>query len=296
LWTAKEKGFDKSNGLNFTIASFEGGSKGLEALLGGSIDVMDVGLASVVIGNSRGASFRSIASSGLASPFIITGAKGITADNAKDKLKGGKVGISSFGSESDVAVSLYLNKIGLARDKDVTIVQVGGTATRLTALLSGAIGAGPLLGPDFIAAQDQGLTKLYDLSELPNWVYDTLVVTQPEIQNKKPMLLSLLKSVEEGNYYSRAHPDEAKKVLAAQFKQTDPKLTNASYDEFIKVSRVDLDFTTPAIESVLQVLPTVVKDVNLKRTNPSDYVDTGLIDQLKSSGDLDRLKKQYGIS
>ncbi len=292
---AKDKGFDRNNGLNFTLTTFEGGSKGLEALLGGSIDVMDVGLASVVIANSNGATFRSISSSGLASPFIITGAKGITADNAKEKLKGGKVGISSFGSESDVAVSLYLDKIGLARDKDVTVVQVGGTATRLTALLSGAINAGPLLGPDFIAAQSQGLTKLYDLSGQPNWVYDTLVVTKSSSDTRRGMLLAFLRTVEEGNYYARSHADEAKKVLASQFKQTDSKLTDASYDEFMKVAPLDLDFTTAAIQSVLQTVPAVTKDVKLKSTNPSDYVDSSLIDQLKSNGDLDRLKRQYGL-
>jgi len=295
LWMAKDKGFDRNNGLNFTLTTFEGGSKGLEALLGGSIDVMDVGLASVVIANSNGATFRSISSSGLASPFIITGAKGITADNAKEKLKGGKVGISSFGSESDVAVSLYLDKIGLARDKDVTVVQVGGTATRLTALLSGAINAGPLLGPDFIAAQSQGLTKLYDLSGQPNWVYDTLVVTKSSSDTRRGMLLAFLRTVEEGNYYARSHADEAKKVLASQFKQTDSKLTDASYDEFMKVAPLDLDFTTAAIQSVLQTVPAVTKDVKLKSTNPSDYVDSSLIDQLKSNGDLDRLKRQYGL-
>ncbi|HLQ35677.1 MAG TPA: ABC transporter substrate-binding protein [Chloroflexota bacterium] len=295
LWMAKDKGFDRNNGLNFTLTTFEGGSKGLEALLGGSIDAMDVGLASVVIANSNGATFRSISSSGLASPFIITGAKGITADNAKEKLKGGKVGISSFGSESDVAVSLYLDKIGLARDKDVTVVQVGGTATRLTALLSGAINAGPLLGPDFIAAQSQGLTKLYDLSGQPNWVYDTLVVTKSSSDTRRGMLLAFLRTVEEGNYYARSHADEAKKVLASQFKQTDSKLTDASYDEFMKVAPLDLDFTTAAIQSVLQTVPAVTKDVKLKSTNPSDYVDSSLIDQLKSNGDLDRLKRQYGL-
>ena len=293
---AKDKGFDRANGLNFTLTTFEGGSKGLEALLGGSIDVMDVGLSSVVLANANGATFRSISSSGLASPFIITGAKGITADNAKEKLKGGKVGISSFGSESDVAVSLYLDKIGLVRDKDVTAVQVGGTATRLTALLSGAINAGPLLGPDFIAAESQGLTKLYDLSGQPNWVYDTLVVTKASIDTRRSTLLALLRAVEEGNYYARTHADEAKKVLAGQFKQTDPKLTDASYAEFMKVAPVDLDFTTDAIRSVLQTVPVVTKDVKLKSTEPSDYVDGTLIGQLRSSGDLDRLKKQYGVS
>src|SRR5713101_7565058 len=31
LWMAKDKGFDRNNGLNFTLTTFEGGSKGLEA-------------------------------------------------------------------------------------------------------------------------------------------------------------------------------------------------------------------------------------------------------------------------
>ena len=122
------------------------------------------------------------------------------------------------------------------------------------------------------------------------------MVTKASIDTRRSTLLALLRAVEEGNYYARTHADEAKKVLAGQFKQTNPKLTDASYAEFMKVAPVDLDFTTDAIRSVLQTVPAVTKDVKLKSTEPSDYVDGTLIDQLRSGGDLDRLKKQYGVS
>ena len=57
-------------------------------------------------------------------PYTIFGTKGITAENVAEKLRGTKIGISSFGSESDVSITLFLRGLGLSRDRDVTVKQL----------------------------------------------------------------------------------------------------------------------------------------------------------------------------
>lgn len=281
VWMAHDKGFDKQNGIDVTIVNAEGGSKGLQVLLSGEIQAMEVGLAPVVIGNSSGADFRVIDSHANAIPFSMVGTKDITAENAKEKLKGAKVGVSAFGSESDVSVNLYLDKLGLTREKDVAVVQMGGTAQRLAGLVSGAISAAPLLQPDVVSAKAQGFNELMDLSKTSAWVFNAAVVSKPYLDSHRDLELSLLKSLKAGNDYARAHPDEAKKLLTAQLKYSDPKRTDAGYEEFLKVSPADMRPTTQAIQEVLRQVPAVTKDLKLKSTNPSDYVDLSLLDQLK---------------
>ena len=62
LWMAQAGGFDAAQDLQVDIASMEGGGRGAEALQAGRIDVMHVGLSSVVRLNRAGADLRVIAS------------------------------------------------------------------------------------------------------------------------------------------------------------------------------------------------------------------------------------------
>jgi ABC-type nitrate/sulfonate/bicarbonate transport system substrate-binding protein len=280
-WAARAQGFDKQNGIELTIVNAEGGSKGLQVLLSGEIQAMEVGLAPVVIANSSGADFRVVDSHANAIPFSIVGGKDVTSANAKDKLKGSKIGISTFGSESDVSVNLYLDKLGLARDKDVAVIQVGGTAQRLAAMVSGAIGAAPLLQPDVVTAKSQGFNELADLSKESAWLFNSAVVSKPYLDSHRDQELSLIKALSAANTYARSHPDEAKKILAQELKYSDSKLVDAAYDEYMKVTPADLRPTTAGIQEVLKQVPAVTKDLKLKSTNPADYVDLSLLDSLK---------------
>jgi NitT/TauT family transport system substrate-binding protein len=59
------------------------------------------------------------------------------------QLKGKSVGISRIGSSSDVAARVLLKGLGLEPDKDVAILQVGGSGERAAAFATGKIAAFP---------------------------------------------------------------------------------------------------------------------------------------------------------
>ena len=84
-----------------------GGSRGAEELQAGRIDVMHVGLSSVVRVNQAGGDLRLIGSLSNVIRFTFFSAPGVKT--AAD-LKGGVVGVSTFGSESDSTVTLALAK------------------------------------------------------------------------------------------------------------------------------------------------------------------------------------------
>lgn len=279
-WTAHTKGFDKQNGIDLQFVNAEGGSKGLQVLLSGQLQAMEVGLAPVVIANAQGANFRVVDSHANAIPFVMVGAKDMTPENVAQKLKGQKIGISTFGSESDVSASIYLDKLGLVRDKDVAVVQVGGTAARLAAMTSGGIALAPLLRPDVAKAEAQGFKPLLDLSKASAWVFNAAVVSKPYLDAHRAVELALVKSLVEGNAYARAHPDEAKQILQKELKYTDPKLAEAAYQEFLDVTPADTRPTDAGIKEVLKQVPAVTKGVQVKSTNPSDYVDLSLLDEV----------------
>src|ERR1700689_44508 len=124
---ARAAGLYTAQGLNVDIINMNGGSKGAEELQAGRIDVMHVGLSSVVKVNQAGGDLRTIASLSNVIRFTFFAAPGVTS--AAD-LKGGVVGVSTFGSESDSTVTLALQKLGMTRG-DVTLKEYGGGPRRL---------------------------------------------------------------------------------------------------------------------------------------------------------------------
>ena len=86
-----------------------GGSRGAEELAAGRLDVMHVGLSSVVKLNREGKDLRLIASLANLVRFSFFAAPGVTS--AAD-VKGGVVAVSTFGSESDTTVTLALQRLG----------------------------------------------------------------------------------------------------------------------------------------------------------------------------------------
>ena len=81
-------------------------------------------------------------------------------------LKGKVVGISSFGAASDYAVRVALQKGGLDPKKDVTLIQVGGSSGRLSALQSGSIQATVLVAPFNLQAEKMGYRTLLWLGKV----------------------------------------------------------------------------------------------------------------------------------
>ena len=81
-----------------------------------------------------------------------------------EQLKGKKIGISRFGSNTDYVVRLALNQFALAAN-DVQVIQVGGSQARLVAMKSGAIQATVLSPEETAVAQKMGYGVLLDFIE-----------------------------------------------------------------------------------------------------------------------------------
>src|SRR5260370_4113108 len=125
-WTARAAGFYADQGVKVAILNMSGGSRGAQELQAGRLDVMHVGLSSVVKLNHAGGDLRLIGSLSNVIRFTFFSAAGVKA--AAD-LKGGAIGVSTFGSESDSTVTLALHRLGLTRN-DVTLKEYGGGPPR----------------------------------------------------------------------------------------------------------------------------------------------------------------------
>ncbi len=290
LWMAESGGFYNKQGLKVEVVNMEGGTRGLQVLVSGKIQAMHVGLGPVIEANRQGADLRLTCSSSNTIPFTIFSPANIKT--AVD-LKGGKIGISTFGSESDIAVSLALKQLGLTR-KEVTIVQMGGTSQRLAALLAGQVQAVPLLEPASATARQHGLNPLVDLAaaRVP-WVFDGIVVKRSQLEAERETLARLLKAYIEGAYLALADEKKAKEVIALKFKTHDAQIINATYTDFKRLMPLDAEPSRAGAENVIEQLQAIGIPVGSKKIE--DHVDTTIIQDLKKDGFFAALKRQYSV-
>ena len=290
LYLADAGGFYAKQGLKVTISDMGGGTRGAQALEAGTIQVMHVGLSGVVDRNTKGGDLRVIASLSNVMRFIFFSDPMVKT--AAD-LKGGIVGVSSFGSESDIAVTLALQKLGLTR-ADVTLKEVGGSPQRLAAIKSGVIKAAAMNEPVATLAREQGLFPMVDLfaGQIP-WLFTGLSVSKHYLDGYRELLTRFIKATIEGSYRGLADEKWAKEVLAKAFKLVDPKIIDIAYTDFKAQMPENAMPTRAAAENVLAQLQSF--GIRPKSQKVEDYVDTSILDALLKDGTLDALRKQYGM-
>ena len=285
LWMAEAAGLYTAQNLKVTISNMGGGSKGAAEVRAGKLDVMHVGLSSVVQLNQKGADLRTIASLANIIRFAFFAVPGVTS--AAD-LKGGTVAVSAFGSESDAVATIALARLKLTR-KDVELKEFGDSLKRLEALKAGQIKATMLNEPFATAARGDKFNVLVDLAaEKIPWLFSTLVVSQQYLKKNRETMARFLKATAEGNYLALADPARAKQVLAKGTRVSDPKIVEITYADFTQMTPLDLAVPRPAAENILEHFP---QDVS---RNLDDYIDLTVLNALRKEGVFDALEKKYG--
>ncbi len=283
MWMAQEAGFYQSNGLNVEIVNMNGGSRGAAELAAGRLDVMHVGLSSVIRLNRTGGDLRVIAALANVIRFTFFAATGVTT--AQD-LKGGVVGVSSFGSESDSVAALALQRLGLTRN-DVTLQEFGGGDKRLAALKSGTIKATAVNEPLTSMAREQGVHVLFDLvPERIPWLFTAIVVKRSTIEGRRDVLSRFIRATAEGNYLALTDEKRAKQVLAKQANIADPKILDISYADFKELSPQNIAPTEAAATNVLAQFPDASRSLDT-------YLDLSILDGLKKDGLFTELQQKY---
>jgi ABC-type nitrate/sulfonate/bicarbonate transport system substrate-binding protein len=206
-------------------------------------------------------------------------------------LKEGKIGISTFGSEADLAVALALKQLGLNR-KDVTVVQIGENATRLQALLAGQLTATPLAEPMASLARAQGLNPLIDFTTVP-WVSTGVVVKRNQLESQRGLVASFLRAYIEGAYLARADEQQAKQVIKFKYKTNDANAINATYNEFKRTMPVDAEASRAGAENVFEQMQAIGLNVGSRKIE--DHISNDIIQSLRTEGFFNAMKQKYGI-
>ena len=289
VWMGEAGGFYAQQGLKVEVINMEGGTRGLQVLLSGEIQAMHVGLAPAVLANKQGADLRLVTSTVNTIPITMFTKAGVTMKG----LKGKTFGISTFGSETDIAISILLKQQGLTR-QDVTVTQIGGSSQRFAALVAGRIDVAPLIEPAITQATERGFSPLIDLAAAKTpWIFDSVVVSNSYLKKSRDTLTRFVKGYVAGAYLALSDAAKAKEVIAQRFRTKDQKVIDATYNDFRRLMPLDAAPTTTGAQNVLDQLIALGTDIGSR--NPNDYLDLSIIEALKKEGYFDQMAKTYPI-
>jgi NitT/TauT family transport system substrate-binding protein len=141
LTISEQLGYFKSEGLDVEITDFAGGSRALQAVVGGAAEVVSGAYEHTINLQSKNQMFQSFVLQGRA-PQIAMGvsAKGMPGFRNVAELRGKRIGVSAPGSSTNMVANLVLARAGL-KPSDVSFVGVGTSTGALVALRSGQVDA-----------------------------------------------------------------------------------------------------------------------------------------------------------
>jgi NitT/TauT family transport system substrate-binding protein len=147
LTIAEQLGYFKAEGLDVTIVDFAGGARALQAVVGGSADVVSGAFEHTINMQAKGQAFTAFALQGRA-PQIVLGINPKTMPNFHGvaDLKGRKIGVTAPGSSTNVMANFILARAGI-KPNEVSIIGVGASSGAVAALRAGQIDAISNLDP-----------------------------------------------------------------------------------------------------------------------------------------------------
>ena len=160
LTLAEQLGYFKAEGLEVEISDFAGGARALQAVVGGSADVVSGAYEHTINLQSKNQFFRAFVMQGRA-PQIAMGVsvKAMPLYRSVADLKGKRIGVTAPGSSTNMVANLVLSRAGL-KASDVSFIGVGTAAGALAALRSGQIDAICNIDPVMTMLEQKGDVKI----------------------------------------------------------------------------------------------------------------------------------------
>jgi NitT/TauT family transport system substrate-binding protein len=152
---AQELGFYKEEGLDVELQDFQGGAKALQALVGGSADVVSGFYDHTIQMAAEGREFVAFVTM-LRYPGLVlaTSPQAAASINKIEDLKGRVAGVTTAGSSSQMFLTFLLTRHGVPVDS-VSVTAIGSAATAIAAIEHGKIDAGWMADPSFTFVKER---------------------------------------------------------------------------------------------------------------------------------------------
>jgi NitT/TauT family transport system substrate-binding protein len=216
-WAADQRGFFKEEGItDVKVLVFKGNGPTVQALSGGTIDLCVASLIGLVNTINSGQKFKAFWAGYNMSDWAWYGQSKF---KSIAETKGGRYGVSRFGSLTDFLTRYALRRAGLDPEKDVKILQLGGQAEFLAALSSGQIDVVILSAPNTYIAAEKGFVPLMAQKDFSPDYPTHVIYAKEDLMGKNPNTIkAYLRATTKAMEWIKTNPDEAANLVNKQLK------------------------------------------------------------------------------
>ena len=286
LWVGHDAGLFAKEGLEDQMILIPSGSQLAQVTVAGEVEIGALNGSSAMAAALQGADIKIIGNTTNKMIFSIYARPEI---KTVEGLKGKKIGISRFGSSTDISARYALKKHGLDPNKDVAIVQMGAMSSIMGGLQGGAIEAGLVSPPTLFAVEKMGFKELLSITDMdlpfPN---PSLVVQGGIIRNRPDTIDRFMRAYARGIARARSDREFTYKSLAKYTKIEDPAVLAKAYDLYVgKVLEKAPYINMPGMKNALDDLAATMPAA--KNAKPEQFIDFHFLDTLEKSGLLKEL-------
>jgi len=288
---AQELGFYKKYGLDSELLFIPSTTTSLTSLLAGDVNVANVSGGAVASAVLAGAQIAMVACYLNSLPYELVVNESI---KTAEELKGKSIGISRLGSASDVAARALLRGLNLEPDKQVPILQVGGSSERAAAFRAGRIAGFP--SPPGIVHLTKGmpfriLISTADFKQRFEFPYICAATTRDYLQKNRDVVKRVIMAHIEAVHFVKTRKDESKKIMSKYARTTNENYLESAYTASAKLYDAAPLVTRPGVEvQIREAIATARKPGAQLRFE--DLVDESLVREIDKSGFIDKVYKR----
>lgn len=227
LALAERLGYFRQEGLNVEILDFAGGAKALQAMVGGSADVVSGGFDHTIVMQARGQPLTAFVLQGTTPAISLGIAKARAAQwQGPQSLKGMKVGVTAPGSSTHMFVNSLLARGRLSPD-DVSIIGVGTGPGAVAAMRAGHLDAIANIEPVITLLERsgsidvkvetvsaQGSTALFGGSLPSGCLYTRAEFLQRHPQTAHALTLAMVRAL---RWLAQATPEQVSSAIPEEY-------------------------------------------------------------------------------
>jgi ABC-type nitrate/sulfonate/bicarbonate transport system substrate-binding protein len=281
IWVAHDAGFFAGEGLEDQMILIPSGSQLAQVATAGEVDIAALNGSSAMAAALQGADIKIVGNTTNKLIFSLYVRPEI---KTVDGLKGRKIGVTRFGSATDIAARFALRKHNLDPQKDVSILQMGAMTSIMGGLQGGSIDAGLVSPPTLFAVDKLGFKELVSITDMDLLFPNPSLVVQGGIMRKKPDLVDrFMRAYVRGIHRARTDRELTLKSIARYTKIEDLAVLQKAYDLYVgkvleKAPYINMAGMKNALDDLARTVPAA------RDAKPEQFIDTRFLDALEKSG------------
>ena len=283
LWIARDAGLFEKNGLRTDVAYIRSGSTMAQTLVSGEIQMSQMGGPAMLAAGVAGMDVTFVAVALNTTPIVIMGSV-----SKMEELKGKAIGVTRYGSNTDISARFAIRKAGLQPEKDVGLVQLEDYPGIMGGIASGRIAAGALADPFTDAAKKLGYKEIADIAAMGlEFPFVGIVAKKSYLKDHADIAQRFVRAYVEAIALYKNNRDLAMKITSKYTGIKDPAILASTVNFYApKLARVPYA-TIGGMRFVLDQV--AVRDPRAKNVNPESFMDNRFVKQLEESGFINGL-------